>query len=76
MTLQIERNPTTGKIIAKRFTLEEIEEASANDCGFCLACGAERENCEPGCAEIPLRVLVAITRSTGAEEIALMGLLK
>ena len=75
MTLQIERNPTTGKIIAKRFTLEEIEEASANDCGFCLACGAERENCEPDARKYRCESC-GHHAVYGAEEIALMGLLK
>jgi len=75
MNHQIERNPTTGKIIAKRFTIEEIEEASSNDYGFCLACGAERENCEPDARKYRCD---SCNRHTvcGAEEIALMGLLK
>ena len=75
MNHQIERHPTTNKIIPKRFTLEEIEEASANSYGFCLACGAERECCEPDARKYRCD---ACERDTvyGAEEIALMGLLK
>ncbi|MBB4200591.1 hypothetical protein CCR94_18220 [Rhodoblastus sphagnicola] len=75
MMHQIEHNPTTGKIIAKRFTLEEIEEANANNYGLCLACGAERECCEPDARKYRC---VSCEHDTvyGAEEIALMGLLK
>lgn len=64
-----------GKIIAKRFTLEAIEEASDNMCGFCLACGAEKECCEPDarkykCDECGKNLVY------GAEELALMGYVK
>lgn len=30
-----------------KFTLEEIEEASENQQGFCIACGEARDSCEP-----------------------------
>lgn len=29
------------------FTLEEIQEASAENAGFCLACGAYKDSVEP-----------------------------
>lgn len=71
----IERNPKTNKIIAKRFTLEQIEQADADMYGFCLACGTERECCEPdarkyNCEECGLNLVY------GAQEIALMGLVQ
>lgn len=63
----------SGKIIPKRFTLEQIEEADANSSGFCLACGSERDCCEPDarryhCEECGMRHVY------GAQEIMLMGL--
>ncbi|MGB5083329.1 MAG: hypothetical protein WBO09_01715 [Methylocystis silviterrae] len=65
----------TGKIVPKRFTLDEIQEASDNMSGFCLACGSERESCEPDARRYKCedcgRHLVF-----GAEEIVLMGYVK
>jgi hypothetical protein len=63
------------KIKARRFTLQEIEEASDLMAGFCLACGAMRDCCEPDarkykCDECGRHTVY------GAEEIAIMGLLK
>ena len=57
----------------KTFTLEEIQEADDNQQGFCLACGALRDCCEPDahkyeCEECGKRQVY------GAQEIALMGL--
>jgi hypothetical protein len=73
--MTIERNPTTGKIIPKRFTMEEIQDGMDNMSGFCLACGAERDGCEPDarkyhCDSCDLDLVF------GAEEIALMGYIK
>jgi len=66
------RHNSKGKINPHRFTLEQIEEASENMVGFCLACGAERECCEPDarkyhCEECGRNSVY------GAEEIAIMG---
>ncbi|MBY6240478.1 hypothetical protein [Methylosinus sp. Sm6] len=63
----------SGKIIPTRFTLEEIEEASELMQGFCVACGAVRDCCEPDarryeCEDCGKRHVY------GAEEIMLMGL--
>jgi hypothetical protein len=65
----------SGKIIAKRFTVEQIEEASDQMSGYCVACGAERDCCEPDarrykCEECGENFVY------GAEEIFLMGLVK
>lgn len=61
------------KIAPKRFTLQEIEEAAELMQGFCIACGAVRECCEPDarrydCEECGERHVY------GAEEFMLMGL--
>ena len=29
------------------FTIAQIEEANGLQCGFCIACGAMQESCEP-----------------------------
>ena len=54
----------------KRFTLEEIQEADNEMAGFCIACGAYRDGCEPdarqyACEECGKREVY------GAQEIAL-----
>lgn len=71
----IQINPKTKKIIAKRFTLKQIEEADDQSVGFCLACGAERDCCEPDarkyhCDECGMDTVY------GAQEIGLMGFIK
>lgn len=73
--MSIQRNPLTGKIVPKRFTMSEIEQADSDYAGYCLACGAYRESCEPDarkyeCVECGLHLVY------GAAEIALMGLVK
>lgn len=64
-----------GKLIPKQFTLEEIEEASETMTGFCLACGAERESCEPDARNYPCDSC-GKTVVFGAEEILLLGYVK
>jgi hypothetical protein len=69
------RYSTSGKIIARRFTLEEIEEASELLQGFCLACGAVRDCCEPDarryeCEECGNHLVY------GADEILVMDLVR
>lgn len=56
-----------------RFKLEQIEQAIEDYVGFCLACGAEKECCEPDardydCDECGERKVY------GAEELLIMGL--
>ncbi len=58
---------------AIRFDLETIEEAMADNTGFCIRCGAERDCCEPdareyACEECGERSVY------GAEELIMMGL--
>lgn len=67
----IKRN-AAGKIIPKIFTMEQIEEAMECDAGYCLACGAWRDACEPDarkyhCDECGLNQVY------GAEELVLMN---
>jgi hypothetical protein len=64
-----------GKIVLKTFAVEELEQADADMAGFCLACGAWRDGCEPDarryeCEECGLKMVF------GTGEIAIMGLMK
>lgn len=56
----------------RTFTLEQIAEASALQAGYCVGCGAMREECEPDAREYQCdeckQPLVY-----GAEELMLMG---
>jgi hypothetical protein len=80
-------NPTTGATNMpattkaarapkyRTFTLARIEEASDLQCGFCLACGAMRENCEPDARKYRCDDCRQ-NQVYGAEEIVLMGLMR
>ncbi len=73
--MEIRRNPTTGKIIPRRFTIEQIEEADSDMGGFCVACGAEAYGVEPDARAY--RCDVCENRTVyGAAEIALRGWVK
>ena len=53
-------HPTTTTLPfteTRTFTMQQIEEASGMQAGFCLACGATRECCEPDARKYPLRQL-------------------
>ena len=70
--MTIKRN-AEGKIIAKRFQIEDLAHADERQVGFCRACGAERDYCEPDarryrCDECGLHQVF------GAQELMLMGL--
>lgn len=71
----IRLNPETGKIIPHRFTMQEIEEADEFQQGFCLACGEIRDCCEPDARKYPCEAC-GKKLVYGAQEIALMGLVK
>ena len=58
-----------------RFTLEQLEDARECYVGFCIACGAERDTCEPDACEYECEECGA-NKVYGAEEIAIMGLVK
>lgn len=65
----------SGKIIPKRFSMEEIEDASETMSGFCLACGESKDCCEPDarnykCESCDNNLVF------GAEELLLMGYVK
>lgn len=73
--MAIKRNETTGRIIAKRFTIRQLEKADENSDGYCLACGKKHHGIESDArkytCESCKNPLVY-----GAGEIALMGLVK
>jgi len=56
----------------RTFTLEEIEEAMEEQCGFCLACGALRDCCEPDARQYECEEC-GEHRVYGAEELIIMG---
>lgn len=59
----------------RTFTLARIEEASADQCGLCLACGASQEGCEPDARKCRCDNC-GQDQVHGAEEIVLMGLMR
>ena len=65
----------SGKIIAKRFTLEELEQASENMSGFCRACGDEASCCEPDARNYTCESC-GNRQVFGADELLLMGAVK
>lgn len=73
--MSIKRNPETGKIIAKRFSLQELQHAAERYVGFCLACGADRDCCEPDARRYPCDEC-ELNQVYGAEELILMGRVK
>lgn len=60
---------------AKTFTLEEIEEADDLQQGFCIACGASRDCCEPDARNYECEDCGKET-VFGAQELVLMGLVR
>jgi transposase len=57
----------------RMFTLEEIEEAIAQDSGFCLSCGAEAEDAiEPDARKYKCTAC-GMMEVFGAEELVIMG---
>lgn len=72
MTIQ---SAKSRKIVPKRFTLAEIEEASETMSGFCIACGAQRDCCEPDARRYRCEEC-GKNHVYGAEEIFLMGLVE
>ena len=73
MTMSIQRHSESGKIVPKKFTLEQIEEADDLQEGFCIACGASRDCCEPDARKYRCEEC-GLNHVYGAQEIALMGL--
>jgi hypothetical protein len=70
--MSIKRNPETGKIIAHRFSLEQIELAMEENGGFCRACGAEAYGVEPDARRYQCDDC-GRGQVYGAEELLLMG---
>lgn len=59
----------------KTFPLEEIEEAMDSDSGFCTACGAMQDSCEPDARKYHCDECGA-NEVFGAEELILMRLVR
>jgi hypothetical protein len=57
------------------FTIAQIEEANGLQCGFCIACGAMQESCEPDAREYRCDGCSA-NHVYGAEELMVMGLMR
>jgi hypothetical protein len=55
------------------FTLEQIEEAMDNGSGFCIACGEERDCCEPDACEYECDAC-GQRKVYGAGELLIMGM--
>ena len=71
--MSITINPKTGKIVAKRFSLERLMAADDDQGGFCLACGAEAYGVEPDARKYRCEACDHHT-VYGAQEISIMGL--
>jgi hypothetical protein len=72
---KVTRNETTGKIVPQRFTLSEIQAADARHIGFCVACGAEVECCEPDARARPCGAC-GLKGGYGAQEFFIRGWMK
>jgi hypothetical protein len=59
----------------RTFAVAQIEEASNQQCGFCFACGAMQENCEPDARKYRCDDCRQ-NEVYGAEELVLMGLMR
>lgn len=73
--MTITKNPKTGKIVAHRFALDDLIDASERMVGFCLACGSERECCEPDARKYPCDEC-GMNQVYGAEELIIMERVK
>ena len=59
----------------RTFTLEQIEPAMDDLVGFCVACGAERDSCEPDARKYECDEC-GEHQVYGAEELIIMGLVE
>jgi hypothetical protein len=57
----------------RTFTLEQVQDASGMQAGFCLACGAMQEECEPDARQCKCDAC-GERHVYGAEEVLMMGL--
>ena len=63
---------TPAKKPRRMFTLEQIEEADEEQCGFCLSCGEMQECCEPDARAYECDSCGA-HKVYGAQELVMMG---
>ena len=66
------KRSASGKIVPKRFSVKRLERAADANVGFCVACGASRDGCEPDARRYPCESC-KMNLVFGAEEIALQG---
>jgi hypothetical protein len=73
--MTIKYNPSTGKIIGKRFSLRRIQAVieGDNSTGFCRACGHSQGCCEPDARRYECESC-GHKQVYGAEELLMMGL--
>jgi len=64
-----------SRFTARTFTLEQIQEVSEDNGGFCIACGAEAWEVEPDARKYECEVC-GEPAVYGADEILIMGLVK
>lgn len=71
--MPIRRNEA-GKIIAQYPTIEQVEDVinGDNTTGFCLACGAENDGCEPDARKYTCQEC-ELPHVYGAEELVITG---
>ena len=62
----------TDLIATRKFHFAELEQASLDYVGFCLACGGARDNCEPDARKYECPNCGA-HEVYGAEELVIMG---
>ena len=68
-------HPTTTAVRSlkpRTFTMQQVEEASGMQCGFCLECSAMQECCEPDARKYRCDNC-GKSEVYGAEELLLMG---
>ena len=64
---------TARAVKYRTFSLAQIEEADARECGICLACGALQDGCEPDARKIRCEAC-GQNQVHGANDIMTMGL--
>jgi hypothetical protein len=58
---------------AKTITMDQFQEGEENMFGYCIACGASRDGCEPDARKYPCEEC-GKRAVYGAQELLLMGL--
>lgn len=64
-----------GKTMRLKITIEQFEEYLDNQVGFCVACGSERECCEPDACKYTCEDC-GLPKVYGPEQLLCMGLVE